>query len=46
MNKYNGKMGFYSECNRGRLIHTLLGMNMKDYAYNECVSVKVHSIYF
>ena len=23
MNKYNGKMGFYSECNRGRLMHTL-----------------------
>ena len=36
MNKYNGKMGFYSECNQGRLVHILSIMHMKDYAYDEC----------
>ena len=36
MNKYNGKMGFYLECNRGCLVHTLLRMNMISYTYDDC----------
>ena len=36
MNKYNGKMGFYLECNRGRLVHTLSCMNMISYTYDDC----------
>ena len=46
MNKYNGKMGFYSECNQGRLVCTLSVMHMKDYAYDECERVEAHSTHF
>ena len=44
--KYNGKIGFYSECNQGRLVHTLSIMHMKDYAYDKCESVEAHSAHF